>query len=165
LPTAPANRQLVEQLRQLQGAAAVPQDNQADQQANVADARGDERFLGGHPRRQQVHAALGGALVPEADQQIAAQTDELPADEQEQQVVGQDDCQHAEGEQRQVGKEAAIPGVALAVLDHVRARVHLDQEADSRDDDQHDRRQRVDLNAQAQELFCSALRRWGRQQA
>ena len=55
---------------------------------------------------------LRGAIVPEADQQVAAQADQLPADEQEQQVVGQDDRQHAEGEQRQVGEEAAVARVA-----------------------------------------------------
>ena len=48
---------LVEQLGQLQRAADVPQDDQPDQEADVADAGGDERLLGGDPRRQQVHAA------------------------------------------------------------------------------------------------------------
>src|SRR3954451_16735424 len=77
---------LLEQLRQLQRAAAVPQDDQADQETDVADASGEERFFGGDPRRQKMDPSARGAVVPEADQQVAAQTDEFPTDEEEQHV-------------------------------------------------------------------------------
>ena len=148
---------LVEELRELERAAAVPEDDQADQEADVTDACGDERFFGGDPRRQQVDATAGGAIEPEADQQIAAQADELPADEEEQHIVRQNDGQHAEREQRQVREEARVTRVEVPVLDHVRARVHVDQEADHRNDHEHDRRERIDLDTEAQELFGSRV--------
>src|SRR5205807_8140770 len=84
---------LIEELTQLQRATDVPQNDQPDQKPDVANAGGDERLFGGDPRRQQMDAAPRAAVEPEADQQVAAQADQLPADEQEQQIVGQDDGQ------------------------------------------------------------------------
>ena len=111
-----------------------------------------------------MHAAAGGAVVPEADQQVAAQADQLPADEERQHVVGQHDQQHAEGEQGQIGEETAVARVEMAVLDHVRARIHVHQEADHRDHDEHDRGEWVNRDAQSEEGLDRALGRVLRQE-
>src|ERR687887_2017039 len=55
----------LEQVAQAERARGAPGDDDADQEADVADARGDERLFGGDPRLWLV--------VPEADQQVATQ--------------------------------------------------------------------------------------------
>ena len=65
---------------------------------------GDNESLGGG-------AAVGRVLVPEADQQVAAEPDALPAQVQEQQIVGEDEDQHGGHEEIHAGEE---PAVALA---------------------------------------------------
>ena len=60
-------------------------------------------------------AALVGrsALEAVADQQIRAEADRFPEDEQQQVVVGQDQHQHREDEERQVREEAVVTRVPL----------------------------------------------------
>ena len=76
----------------------------------------------------------------EADQQIAAQPDAFPADEQQQVVRRQHQHQHEEHEQVQVGEEPVV----AALVRHVADRVDVDQRADAGDDQQHDGGQPVD---------------------
>ena len=109
-----------------------PDHDHAEAEPEVADAVDDERLLRRARRR--------GLLVPEADEQVAAQADSLPADVEQQEVVAQDQHQHAEHEQVQVGEEAPEPAVAV----HVADRVDVDEEADRADDEQEHRGQRVD---------------------
>ena len=61
-----------------------------------------------------IAAALAvGAVVPEADQQVRAQADAFPAEEQLHEIVGRHQHQHEEGEQAQIGHEARdAPGHA-----------------------------------------------------
>ena len=65
--------QTAEDVLEVEGADVSPDDQQADDEAGVADAVGDERLVG----------RVGGAgpLVVEADQQVRADADQLPADE------------------------------------------------------------------------------------
>ena len=109
-----------------------PDRGDAERKAEVADAVDEERLLGRQCRR--------AAAVPEADQQVARQADQLPGREQQQEVVGQDQQQHAEHEQVEVGEEAP----AARVVGHVADRVDVDEHADRRHHDQQHRGQRVD---------------------
>ena len=113
------------------------QQEEGERHRRVAERVHDERLLGGCDR--------GRPLVVEADQQVRAEPDEAPADEQEQQVPALDEHQHREHEQRHVGEVAAL--LVLAV--HVADRVADDQGADAGDDQHHQDRQRVDEQAEA----------------
>ena len=75
----------------------------------------------------------------EADQQVGAQADALPADEHHQVVVRQDQGQHGEHEQVQVAEEAVV----AALVRHVSRAVDVDQRADAGDKQQPDAAQRV----------------------
>ena len=97
LPTAPKNRPMPAQVSSVSCRRVAPaldaredaldrqrpalrvQDQHADEHADVADARGDERLLG--------RLRVGEVLAPEPDQLVGAQADQLPADEQQEQVV------------------------------------------------------------------------------
>ena len=125
----------LENLLEIEGADVGPEDQQADDEAGVADAVGDERLVG------RVRGAL--PLEVEADQQVRADADQLPAQEHLEEVVRQDQVEHREAEQRQVHEEAAeaaaavkmaVRRVDLVVLDlrlqfvaHVADREHVDQ--------------------------------------
>ena len=100
----------------------------------VTDAVDDERLLAGVVRRL--------LLEPEADQQIRAEADALPADEHHREVRAEHQHEHERGEQVQIGEVARELAVDLVV--HVRGRVDVDQRADAGDDEDHHRRQRID---------------------
>src|SRR5262249_19540191 len=81
------------------GAAHAPEEErEAADEAPVADAVDDE---GLHPR-----GGLLVVLVPEADEQVAAEADALPAEEHHDEVVPEDEEQHREDEEVQVREEA-----------------------------------------------------------
>src|SRR4029453_3644882 len=107
----------------------------AQQPPRPPPAVDDERLLG-----REARAVLA---EPEPDEQVAAQADELPRDEQREPAVRQDEQQHREHEQVQVREEAPL----ARVVGHVADRVDVDQHADRRDDDQQRRRQAVDEEA------------------
>jgi hypothetical protein len=79
-------------------------------------------------------------VVPEADQEVRREADETPADEQEQEVPRLHEQQHREDEERHVGEVATL----LVVARHVAHRVPDDEPADTRDDEHHRARQRVE---------------------
>ena len=106
----------------------------AEQEAPVADPVGDERLLA------RVRRAL--LLVPVADEQVRAEADALPADEHDQVVAAQHQREHEEAEQVQVREVARHAAARLVV--HVGGRVDVDQEPDPRDDQDHHRRQRIE---------------------
>jgi hypothetical protein len=106
-----------------------------EDEAEVADAVDDEGLHGGGVGRR--------LLEPEADQQIGGQTHAFPAEEHLGEVVRGDQHQHGEGEERQVGEEART----MRVVMHVPDRIEVDERRHRVDDDQHDRRQRIDAQS------------------
>src|SRR5687768_7566732 len=113
-----------------------------DQQKNpqdktkVADAVDDEGLVAGD--------GVVGILVPKADQKIGAEADTLPADEQQQQVVGHDQHEHEEDKEIQIDEKTRHP----FVVSHIAEGVDMNQKADARDNQQHDRSQRIDLQGE-----------------
>ncbi len=97
------------------------QPHHAEQECQVADARGDERLL----RRRR----RAGLVIPEADQQIRGQPDQFPAHEEQQQAVRDHHAEHRAREQRQEAEEAR----EVLVVRHVADAVDEDQRADKRD--------------------------------
>jgi hypothetical protein len=95
-------------------------EHQHDRQAHadVTDAVGDERLVGG--------AGVGRVPVPEADEQVGRQADALPADIDQQVGVGQDQQEHGGDEEVEVGEEPPLVGVVL----HVAQRVDVDERPD-----------------------------------
>ena len=101
-----------------------PEEQQdADGEAEVADARGDERFLPGADR--------GLLQEPETDQQVAAKAHAFPADEHQDDVRGEHQSEHEKDEQIQIGEEAVV---ALFV-GHVAGGINVHEQADEGDDE------------------------------
>jgi hypothetical protein len=69
----------------------VEQEPHGNEQTKVTDAVGDEGLLAG--------SRVLVVFEPEADEQVAAQADAFPADEQHRQAVAEDQHQHREDEQ------------------------------------------------------------------
>ena len=122
----------LEDLADVERAEADEDQHDPEREAHVADAVDDECLLGGERR--------GALAVPEADEQVAAQPDQLPGHEHDQEVAGQHQQQHREHEQVQVGEEPPVPRVVA----HVPDRVDVHEQADRGHDDKQARRQRVD---------------------
>ena len=82
----------------------------------------------------------GRLVVPEADQQVGAQPDQLPEHVKLDYVAREHEPDHAGGEEGHVGEVACVARVAV----HVANGVDLHHEAHAGHDDQHDRGQGVD---------------------
>ena len=119
---------------EIERAEGVVDEKDAEDEAPVADAVGDERFLPG------VRRAL--LLVPVADQQVRAQAHAFPAHEHHQEVASQDEHEHEEAEQVQVAEEAR--DAAARLVGHVGGRIDVNQRPDPGDDEQHHRRERIE---------------------
>ncbi len=104
--------------------------------ADVADRVHDESLAGRQHRRR--------ALEPEADQEIRAETDAGPADDQPDEISGEDEQEHREHEEVHVGEEARVS----RILPHVADRVDVDQKADPGDHQDHQGRERVDVEVE-----------------
>ena len=119
-----------------QGAEVLDQQEERDEEAEVADAVGDEGFF----------ACVGGRVLEEeeADEQVGGEADALPADKHEQVVVGQHQGQHEEHEEVEVGEEAVVAALML----HVGHGIDVDEEADAGDDQHHDHREMVEVEAE-----------------
>ena len=76
-----------------QRAAAVIEPEHAEEKSDVADARGDERFLRRCGRARFVN--------PEPNQQIRREPDQFPANEEQEQAVRDDHAEHRGGEKRE----------------------------------------------------------------
>src|SRR5665647_2929585 len=109
------------------------QQEEPDDKGRVADARDDERLAPG--------VDVLNVLLPVRDEQVAAESDALPANVQQQQVVGQHQHEHRGDEQVHVDEEA---GEALVAL-HVLGRVEVDEEADEGDYEDEDEAHGVEV--------------------
>ncbi len=118
------------------GAVRLADHDDADEQAEVGDAGHQERLGGTGARLRRL------PLVP--DQQVRAQTHDLPADQQDEEVVGHDDGDHAEQEQ---DDDQRVRAVARVVL-QVGRRVDLHQQADADGEQQHLSGERVEVHRQ-----------------
>ena len=105
---------------------------EAHRKAEVAHAVDDKRLLPGVGR--------GLPLVPKTDEQVRAEPNALPADEEEHEVVGQDQERHRKEEQVEVGE---IPGLAGIVV-HVADGIDVNDEAHARHHEDHHRREGVE---------------------
>jgi hypothetical protein len=103
-------------------------ENQEDcqQEAGIADAVYDKGFRGGFGSRDP--------LVVVADQEIGAESDALPADKQNSVVVAHHEEQHGNHKQIHIGEESRKSDFTV----HVADRIDVNEEADSRHDQQHD---------------------------
>ena len=105
----------------------------AEREAEIADPVDheglDRRGVGRRP------------VVPEADQQIGAEPDPFPAEEQLHEIVGRHQHQHEEGEQAEIGEEARHCWVVAACSRWNRQCTIAETDGD---DDQHHRGQLVD---------------------
>ena len=125
-----------------QGAGLGVEPDHAEEESEVADAGGDEGFLGG-----------GGGFglgVPEADEEVGGEADDLPAHEEQKQAVGDDHAEHGAGEEREKAEEAG----EVLVVGHVADAVDEDQQADEGDHDQHHCGQRIEHPAEREPLVA-----------
>ena len=116
--------------------AYLPPDEQdAYQQANIADPGDDKGLLGCFPGLRP--------LVPEPDQQVRADPHQLPGDVEQQEVVGQHQGEHGGGEE---GMDREVPAKARVAL-HVGQGIDLDHQGHESHQAQHGDGQRVDQDA------------------
>src|SRR5258706_11681484 len=108
----------------------------AEDEAKIADAVDDKRFVAGN--------RIVVLAVPKADQQVRTQSDAFPADEKQQQVVAHHQRQHEKNKQIEINEEPDH----VIVMAHVTQRIDVNQKADAGDDQQHHRGQRIDLKRQ-----------------
>src|SRR5713101_8373724 len=117
---------------------AHEQDECAEDHAHVADHVHHERLARCQHR--------GPAVVPEADQEIRAQADQSPPDDQEDEVARQDEEEHREHEDVHVREEACVARPILFI--HVADRVGDDQPPNARDHEAHEDREVVDQDVE-----------------
>ena len=122
--------------REGEGPGVVAVDEDADEEAQVGEARDDEGLLRGGDRR--------GLRVVEADQEVGAHAHQLPEEIHLEDVRRHDQPHHAHREQRQEGVVALEAPLAL----HVAQRVDVDHERDGGDHHEHHHRDRVEEHAQ-----------------
>ena len=77
-----------------------------------------------------------GLIPPEADEQVRHQTDAFPTHKHHQEVIARHQDQHEHHEHIEEGEEATVLRIAV----HVTYGVDVDQAADTRHHQQHDRR-------------------------
>ena len=100
--------------------------------ARVTHTINDESFLAG----------VGSGLLQKVktDQQVAAEAHAFPSNKEKKKIVGQHQGQHGEHEQVHVAEETVV----AAFVAHVADGVDVDEEADARDDKNHDAGKRVE---------------------
>src|SRR5581483_10617777 len=123
---------LTEDVRKIERAEVCDEEEHREQESEVADAVDDEGLLAG----------IGGGVATEieADQQVGSETDALPSDEEQLEARREHQNQHEEHEEVEVREEAPV----TFLFSHVANRVDVNQEADTRDDAEHDQREVVD---------------------
>ena len=133
---------LGEDLVKLQGAEIGENEEHGDEQSKIADAVGDEGFLGG----DGIADAVLALLEPEADEQVGAQAHAFPADEHHQEVIGADQDHHGGDEEVEVNKETGVaPGIAIVahIIVHVADGVDVDEHTHTGDHQHHHHREGI----------------------
>ena len=125
------------QLLEIECSKVREQHEHRDEEAEVADAVDDERFLAG--------VRVRFLAEPETDQQIRAKTDAFPPDEHHRVIRSEDEHEHEEHEQVQIRE---VPRIAW-ILAHVADAEDVDQRSDARDDEQHHERELVEHQRRA----------------
>ncbi len=125
---------LVEQSGVVQAVELAEQDEQTGHEAHVTETGDQERFLRSGSRIGGGSVALGVPEGPESDEQVRAQSHDLPEDEQLQEVAGDDQSEHTGQEQGDLGVVPRLPG---ALVSHVSDGVHEDQSGDERGEQHH----------------------------
>ncbi len=130
----------------LEAAAATPrksdgpevgeQQEERDEEAEIADPVDDERLLPRFDREVLV--------VVEADQQVGAEADAFPPEEDEEVAAPEHQDQHHREEEVQVGEVAGVP----LLVPHVAHRVEVDERADPGHDQGHDDREGIELEGE-----------------
>ena len=77
------------------------------------------------------------------DEQVGAESDQLPEDEGHDEIIREHDASHREHEKRQAGEVACLGIIVL----HVGQREDVDQHADAGDNDHHPGGKAVELDA------------------
>ncbi len=127
-----SRREVGGDLAEAERAEGGEHEEDADEEAEVADAVDDEGLLAG--------VGGGVALEPEADEQVGGEADAFPADEHEEEVAGEDQDGHKKEEEIEEAEVARVAGVVAHVADGV----DVDEEADAGDDEKHDQRELVE---------------------
>ena len=121
----------------VQGAELGEQQEQADGHGRIADPGNDEGLARG--------ITVVRIVVPEPDQQVAAQSDAFPAQIQQEQIIAEHEQQHGEDEQVHVAEKAA----EVRVVGHVAGGIDVDQEANPGNDQNHHQREAVEIEIDA----------------
>ena len=114
-----------EELAITQRPEGVEEDYQPEQQEDITDTRDEERFLGGRGSRR--------LLIPETNEQVGAEANQLPEDEEQQEAVGNHEAVHHPHEEADFGVVADAP---FAFVSHVAHGKHDDQERNDADHNQ-----------------------------
>ena len=114
------------------GAQTDEEQKDAGQEAEISDPVDNKSFFPG----------IGGRIffVPEADQQIGAESHAFPAHEHQQEVVARNQQEHHKDEEIQVDEKS----LEARIVVHVADGVHMDEKADARYDEAHDDGKGVD---------------------
>ena len=127
------------QVQKVERAEVNLQEQDAEEQTEVADARRDERLLRGLPRRY--------ALIVETDQKVRTESDALPEDVELQEVRREHEPEHRRDKERDEREEAPHAGIVLHVADGIDG----DAKRYRRDDEEHHRRDGIDEDAHLQD--------------
>jgi hypothetical protein len=113
------------------GARRHPNHQDPEHESEIANARGDECFVG---------RICGGVTIkPVADQHIRGKAHQFPKDEQHDEIVREDDAKHREHEQRQCRE---IAGLAF-VVPHVTQRIDVNDRSNTGNQNDHCLAQRI----------------------
>ena len=131
----PGLRGVVHRARNVERAEPACDQQQADQEGGIADARHNEGLARGE--------AIGGVAPPKADQQVGAEPNPFPADVEGEEIIRQHQQEHGGDEQVEIGEEPSIAFLAL----HELGREQMDEEADAGDHQHHDQGERIEAQA------------------
>ena len=88
-------------------ASRHPDHQDSDHESEIADARGEKRFLRGLGRRV--------AFEPVTDQHVGSEADQLPEDEHHDEIVREHDPEHCEHEERERSEVARLAFVVAHI--------------------------------------------------